>query len=94
MLGATIKSELMQQDDIYMVINRAELPKPESVQARMTFGNNIRVLGAVLTLLTLQIRSSWELPTLVQPPPLPYQPPSGITLFNIIRCCTLCQGQK
>ena len=78
MLGPTIKSELKQQDDKHMVINRATLPKPESVQARMTFANNIRVLGAVLTLLTLGIRSSWELPPLVQPPPLPDQPPSGI----------------
>ena len=42
-----------------MVTNRASLPIPESVQERMTFATNIRVLGVVLT---LAVRSSWELP--------------------------------
>ena len=42
-----------------MVTNRATLPIPKSVEARMTFAINIRVLGVVLT---LAVRSSWELP--------------------------------
>ena len=42
-----------------MVINRAPSPIPQSVQAKMTFANNILVLGVVLT---LAVRSSWELP--------------------------------
>ena len=42
-----------------MVINRAPSPTPQSVQAKMTFANNILVLGVVLT---VAVRSSWELP--------------------------------
>ena len=60
-----------------MVINRASLPIPDSVQARMTFATNIRVLGVVLI---LAVRSSWELPTFLAQ--------SGIMLFSITRCNT------
>ena len=42
-----------------MDINRAPLPTPQSVQAKMTFPNNILVVGVVLA---LAVRSSWELP--------------------------------
>ena len=41
-----------------MVINRAPSPIPQSVQAKMTFANNILVVGVVLA---LAVRSSWEL---------------------------------
>ena len=61
-----------------MVTNRASLPIPESVQERMTFATNIRVLGVVLT---LAVRSSWELPTFLAK--------SGTTLFSITRCITV-----
>ena len=57
MLDTTIKCKLKKQDDRY--INRAPSPIPQSVQAKMTFANNILVLGVVLT---LAVRSSWELP--------------------------------
>ena len=57
-----------------MIINRAPLPTPQSVQAKMTFGNNILVVGVVLT---LAVRSSWELPQ------------SGIMLFSITICSTI-----
>ena len=42
-----------------MGINRAPLPTPQSVHAKMTPTNNILVLGVFLT---LAVRSSWELP--------------------------------
>ena len=42
-----------------MGINRAPLPTPQSVQAKMAFANNILVVGVVLA---LAVRSSWELP--------------------------------
>ena len=42
-----------------MGINRAPLPTPQSVQAKMTFANNILVVGVVLA---LAVRSSWEQP--------------------------------
>ena len=42
-----------------MGINRAPLPTPQSVQAKMTLTNNVCVLGVVLA---LAVRSSWELP--------------------------------
>ena len=41
-----------------MGINRAPLPTPQSVQAKMAFANNILVVGVVLA---LAVRSSWEL---------------------------------
>ena len=42
-----------------MDINRAPLPTPQSVQAKMTPTKNILVLAVFLT---LAVRSSWELP--------------------------------
>ena len=42
-----------------MAINRAPLPTPQSVQAKMTLTYNILVLGVFLS---LAVRSSWELP--------------------------------
>ena len=42
-----------------MDINRAPLPTPQSVHAKMTPTNNILVLGVFLT---LAVRSSWGIP--------------------------------
>ena len=71
MLDTTIKCKLKEQED---GINRAPLPTSQSVQAKMTFANNILVVGVVLT---LAVRSSWELPQ------------SGIMIFSITRCSTI-----
>ena len=61
-----------------MGINRAPLPTPQSVQAKMAFANNILVVGVVLA---LAVRSSWELPTFLAQ--------SGTMLFSITRCTTV-----
>ena len=44
-----------------MGINRAPVPTPQSVQAKMTPTKNILVL-VLAVFLTLAVRSSWELP--------------------------------
>ena len=46
-----------------MGINRAPLPTPQSVQAKMTLTNNILVLGVFLT---LAARSSWGISRIVE----------------------------